>query len=437
MTPSGPLLQGVGLGCLSQPLAAHKNGPKTLPTTLTPTPYPKSMATTQNDQEQNSSAVTPKPRRPTAATNSATIESMRQSFDTRLGNIETLINQLVEQRQAPTTSQPSPTPAASSDARHNAQSDNGDPLSTQSSVGGPPAPTLHLDTSNHVDRSNRYHPYGVRPSRADSPAPPLATAAAGGNPALAPFLQRPAGREPYAPMAEGIDPDIDDKVRSILESTAHHISTRGKRGIYPHQYIFRGAKKEKASLGELTLAEHAWGIMRIVEDSKIPSEIKPHLVSHLDDLLEDAREYTWANVRQWSEEIFALISEGRMKGGWSNDHRIQMLRMSISRTNRISSASSSAAGSAHSKHQQAYPRQTTQGKDMRGGPPCKDFNTSGCSLPGGHIVDAFRRPHICSYCLVQLSSIHPHAEKDCQIKLKQSASSSGPQTRRHTAGFRD
>ena len=41
-----------------------------------------------------------------------------------------------------------------------------------------------------------------------------------------------------------------------------------------------------------------------------------------------------------------------------------------------------------------------------------------CSLPGALLLDGYRRPHIWSSCLTQLSSIHPHPEKDCRIKAR-------------------
>ena len=365
------------------------------------------------DQTAELAAGTSKPRKNTVASNAAMIESMRDSFDGRLARIEVALSALAPQNAKATES---------------GLINTNDP---QTTANGQDAIT-HAGVSERPLRSHRFHPYAA-PNHVATPTPVPTTSSATTAAGLQAFLTPAPDHQTYAPTQDTIDPNIDDQVRSILETTAHHLVAKGKKGIYPHNHVFKGPKKEKSSLGELSLAEHAWGIMRIIESDKTPADIKPHLVTHLDEVLEDARDFSWPNVRRWSEEIFALVAESRLKGGWANDNRIQMLRMSMSR---VAPHTSAGAISGQSKSQSSagrpHPQSATTTTELKGGPPCKEYNAGNCTLQSGHIVDSFRRPHICSYCLTQLSSIHQHPEKECRIKARQVSTHS----KKDQVGFR-
>ena len=152
----------------------------------------------------------------------------------------------------------------------------------------------------------------------------------GWNPGLAPFLNPLPVHDAYGAVTDFTDPEIDDQVQTLLTSIVHHLAAIGKKGIYPYTFVFRGQKKEKTSLEELSISEYCWGIMYVMEDVWTSAESKPYIVKHSDEVLKDACDFAWAGVSRWPKEVFNQIAESRMCGGLSNDSCIQMLRMSIS-----------------------------------------------------------------------------------------------------------
>lgn len=216
------------------------------------------------------------------------------------------------------------------------------------------------------------------------------------------------------------DPEVGEQVKHILETTATHLSTENsKPGFFPHKYIFRGPDKHRATINSLSLQEHLWAIFRMLRDDRVPAADKPFLHSHIEEILEDTRDYEWDSaVRKWSDEIFSLVSEGRLK--WDQVSKIQLLRMSMARP-------STARRSISRDNTKDIPfrvRQQTQSQPeiLKGGPPCVQFNTpNGCSLPSGHILNGRRLLHICAYCLMQTASANPHSEVVCRNKIRHAA----------------
>lgn len=224
-----------------------------------------------------------------------------------------------------------------------------------------------------------------------------------------------------------IEEDLTSQhVRNILASTAHQLTSgNAKPGIYPHKLVFRGPEKKRIPLNNVSLAEHLWGILCIVKDPKVDPRIKPCLLAHLEDVIEDACDFQWPAVRRWSEETFSLIAENRIPNGWYAVNRIQLLRVSMSRIDNAKltfdvdfpaqSKQQSHNPSAQSK-QQSFNQQTD---GLRGGPPCQAFNSqAGCNQQSGHMIGGRRMLHICSYCLMQCSTGYQHSEASCRNKLK-------------------
>lgn len=194
------------------------------------------------------------------------------------------------------------------------------------------------------------------------------------------------------------DEDLTSQhVCNILASTAHHLTAgNNKPGVYPHKQVFRGPKKKRVPLNNVLLAEHLWGILCIVKHPKTDPRIKPCLVAHLEDVIEDACDFQWPAVRRWSEEVFSLVAENRLPNGWFSSSRIQLLRVSMSK---IDNAKMYADPEPILPKKQQFPVQ--QPDNLKGGPPCPAFNSSaGCSQQSGHTVGGRRMLHICSYCLM-------------------------------------
>lgn len=172
-------------------------------------------------------------------------------------------------------------------------------------------------------------------------------------------------------------------------------------------------------MNSLSVSDHCWAIFRMVRDESVPAQIKPHLVTHIEQVLEDSRSYNWASaVRPWSNEVFSRVAEGRLSDGWASYNEIQLLRISISQT-------STAKLTAQSDNQQGFRSgQSNFANDsLRGGPPCVNFNSQkGCSLPSGHIVNGQKLTHICAYCLFNAAAARPHSEYFCRNRQRQGTS---------------
>lgn len=193
----------------------------------------------------------------------------------------------------------------------------------------------------------------------------------------------------------------------------------------------RGPEKKKLSFNTLTLPEHILGIFRMLDDERIDPTTKPDILNHMREVAEDACDFEWqGHVRRWSEEVFDLIAEGRIPGGWSGQSKIQNLRTGMSRVDsaRIGHArevNHTREGNGGKKHS-AYPPPNLgshQTEFFKGGPPCSLFNSSqGFPQPSGHMANGKRQIHVCSYCLVNTAAAHPHSESICRTKQRHAAS---------------
>lgn len=186
---------------------------------------------------------------------------------------------------------------------------------------------------------------------------------------------------------------LDKQVQEIIASTSTAIARgKAKTGVFPFKYIIRGVEKKPTTFNTLTLAEHLYGIFRIIRDPEVLNDIKPSLLAHIEQVLEDAIDYDWSSaVRPWSEEVFNRIAEGRIQGGWMASMQIQNLRMTIAQasTARVGVFRGNAAGSKRSQS-------TTSADPLRGGPPCMAFNSQqGCHLPSGHVANGQKLSYLC------------------------------------------
>lgn len=213
--------------------------------------------------------------------------------------------------------------------------------------------------------------------------------------------------------------DVERRVQDILASTASTLS-RGsvKPGAYPFKYLLRGPKRQKVSINSASLSDHLWGLVCMIRDPKIDPSIRPYLNTHLLEVIEDRCDFDWESVRKWSEEVFTLIAENRLPGGWASVPRIQMLRMTISR----SPFNRAYPPLRDYQHREQARRQLTQQQQFqpdppKNGPPCTAFNSSnGCNLPPGHIVNGRKVQHLCTFCLYNSCAAYTHPETQCRNK---------------------
>lgn len=213
--------------------------------------------------------------------------------------------------------------------------------------------------------------------------------------------------------------DIEAQVRHIMDVTPHQLKGNIPPGVFPFKQVTRGPEKRKLSFNTVTLAEHIFGMFRILDDVHTNPAVKPDILMHMREVAEDACEFEWQGyVRRWSEEVFNLVAEGRLPRGWAETSRIQNLRTGMSRVD--SARLTYPKEATNAKKSSAYGQSADH---LRGGPPCQSFNSpQGCSQQSGHVSNGKKQIHVCSYCLVNNASAHPHSEAHCRNKQRHAAS---------------
>lgn len=242
------------------------------------------------------------------------------------------------------------------------------------------------------------------------------------NPVPAPAIGSTTARPTSAGEFQ-YDDDMEARVNHILAATAHQFSAaNGKPGFFPHKVVSRGPDRRRPAFNTLSLSEHVWGITRLIRDTKVPSNIKPFLYNHIEDIMEDSCQFDWASaIRPWSEEIFTRVAEERLT--WDNRPEIQLLRMSIARNPAakigIVNDNPTKTNSGFDNNSRTRQAPSATFEYTKGGPPCDNYNSpTGCNLQSGHIIRGRRMIHVCKYCLYYTSAAHQHPETQCRNKVK-------------------
>lgn len=84
------------------------------------------------------------------------------------------------------------------------------------------------------------------------------------------------------------DNQVDLQVKHILASSVHNLAKGNVHsGIFPFKHVLRGPEKVQAQINSVTLSEHLWGIFRIIYNPKVDPAIKPELMRHMEQIVED------------------------------------------------------------------------------------------------------------------------------------------------------
>lgn len=216
---------------------------------------------------------------------------------------------------------------------------------------------------------------------------------------------------------------LDQRFKSILANATTNVSRGNVRhGLFPFKYVFRGDDLKCAPMNSLTISDHCWAIFRMIKDDSAQADIKPYLVTHIDQILEDTGDYSWPGaIRLWSNEVFSRVAEGRFSNGWASTNEIQLLRISISQTSTAKLNTPSDLGKGPRQNQQVY-----SNEQLHGGPPCMNFNSAkGCPLQSSHFTNGQKLLHICAFCLINAAAACPHSEIYCRNRQRQNATA-GP-----------
>lgn len=92
------------------------------------------------------------------------------------------------------------------------------------------------------------------------------------------------------------DGNVDSQVHQIRVSSVHNLAKGNvQAGVFPfkHTDVLRGPEKRQAQINTVSLSEHLWGMFRIVDDPKVDTSIKPELMRHMQQIVEDEQEFDW------------------------------------------------------------------------------------------------------------------------------------------------
>ena len=205
--------------------------------------------------------------------------------------------------------------------------------------------------------------------------------------------------------------ELQGRVANFLSATLGPLANNGKK-LYAHSYILKGPKKNKATLGELSLPEYNLGFIRLMNSPLVDLMDRQYMLTHLEYINEDAARYNWPDVRFWSEEVVHKIAEGSLT--WDDEYRIDILRLSLAQQSRKSPTDGNREDpQADSLPLSDIPEEVRAAKPA---PACRHFNAGTCTSRTHHVVNGYRYLHKCGHCIYNKCSYLPHPETTCRSK---------------------
>ena len=177
--------------------------------------------------------------------------------------------------------------------------------------------------------------------------------------------------------------ELQERVTRLLMgnlSTAPR-NTRGKQW-YACNFIFRGEKKEKVGLAELSIAEYNVGFSKLIAQKHFKPEDRIRMVKHINQVNEDATTYDWGSVRTWSEGICKAIADKDLK--WKDQYAIDRERQ------RVSQRGSATGGSAGASGGKTCHSLTAELRAANRAPPCRQYNQGSMSIQRGSRAQWFQ-----------------------------------------------
>ena len=127
--------------------------------------------------------------------------------------------------------------------------------------------------------------------------------------------------------------------------------------------------------------------------------------------------WEWETVLLWSERVFSMINDGRLKDGWADRYAIKDVQRDIFAVGARLNAKKPDKRSEQNNQPNWFFREFNE--DLEG-KPCSiwnngescGFNTSHGSLPN-------RLCHCCNWCANKFRKLNWHREVDCNKKIKE------------------
>ena len=216
------------------------------------------------------------------------------------------------------------------------------------------------------------------------------------------------------------DPEEEDynhALEVLMQSAgASFGGKKGKKNILPHNFVIRDDKKCKVGVGESKWAEYFSALFRMCSHRDVPSDWVPHIRLHQEQLAIMAVDWEWETCLTWSERIFDMIDDGRLKMGWSDLYAIKDVQRDVcavaTRLAVIKKYTAKSDFSDNSSYRSVYSKEAD-------GVPCPEWNEGKqCGFPvsHGHLPDRFA--HVCNWCATRYKRANGHREIECNNKRR-------------------
>jgi len=166
-----------------------------------------------------------------------------------------------------------------------------------------------------------------------------------------------------------------------------------------------------AKYQDLSVQEFVAGYLASLEVSQESPEVRDKMLAHLKELMQDAADFPWANVRNFHAVLLHQFEMGRMS--WRDDGRIQQLRRTYAQMFRGPQAAETS--------KTGHPKGQTKGPAF-----CLSYQRGACKYTTDHETTRGKVRHVCAYCFTVTGNTFPHAESDCNRKAKAEQSTEAP-----------
>lgn len=169
---------------------------------------------------------------------------------------------------------------------------------------------------------------------------------------------------------------------------------------WPHFYVHRGHSRQAARYEDLTIPEFTFGYLSMITNGNHSPTETEHMLNHLRELMRDAMDFPWQNVRNFHGVLWNHFEMDRIR--WRDGEKIQELR-------------------------QVYARRTAIQAGTRSTPsPCSMFNRNACRFTEDHESRYGPAKHVCAWCLRTDGRHYKHSESDCERKRSATVSKNAP-----------
>lgn len=244
-----------------------------------------------------------------------------------------------------------------------------------------------------------------------------------------------------SPFSDDSDDARNDVVNELLVAAGSALGKRrGKNILAPHKYVIRGSRNEKIGLEEAAWHEYFAAMSRMCWDKKLPAGWPEHIREHMYQLALMAANWDWHTCRQWSETVFTMIADGRLRHGWKDRYAIKDVqrdvcaigtraerpKQAVRAPRRYDAPASTTTYAATEARPATDHTRPSYDKDLDG-KPCQQWNWGEeCGFTTSHGIRPDRKCHLCAWCANKYKRANAHQEKVCFNKKRYFDKLNGP-----------